>query len=1079
MLVNNKSKSFLSLAISLAIILLSLAVPVNMQISASAETYPTPPEGITVWNGNTEEIATAPDTNDYHVYTAEQLAYVLSTDQEWKSIYLENDIYLNDLSDFEIWDYMDPANNWIGNDSVSKFTHVSIYGNNHIIYGLFDYEEGGNAGLVHTNKTQGHLYFYNLGIDYAYISGRYASAFLATMDTGNDGWCNVTFQDCFVGENVKIIGTEGSGGFIGGYGWYSGIQTNGNINLTNCYSLATVTGDAGIKKGAFCGGTMCKNIKMEHCYTNQSTMFGYITPYWDGGQYGKVDPTVNYSPEALCQESYYYTTACTDEMMQGNYAAVQMTGLGSAYSVTDGYPVLACFDKNNEYKTFSEVQGELFAGGAGTEAEPFLISTKDNLKNMLNYFGGNNHYKLTNDIYVNYLDSFDLESGNAKDANNPPESWFAAASDNGYTNKIDGKVGIFNGTVDGDGYAVHGIRFPRQSQWGSDELYTFYAGFIPIMGNGAIKNLTIADSFMSVTNRDSNTAVIGTVAGKIKGTVDLSSIMIEDTVMNEVLRRGGGEYSTIHSGVVGIADADSTINFTDIGMYANIKDDNGLSAYASGLVSEHWNSTLTVTNCFTKNVAAFNKNNDVKAMTLTNVFSNAATKVTNPQASWNYGGTNVMSVVGDLTFATLTAAGFDSTNWVADDEGYPVLKCRVDALASREQVTITFMDGDNVINTFSSYLIDENGRPSTLPEVNVEEREGYVLAGWTPEYTVGAAWPTVDTVYTAVWDRIGFMGDINMDDSVDILDLVRLKKYSVGLTVDVDVNNALFVDFEGGSAPLVALRKYLLTGSWHTPGLFADEGYTFVWGDEFNADTLNSDKWQDEEAGTASDRISSNAENLTLDNNALNMRVHSVENEDGTFTYHTASGLKTLSTMNFNYGYLEMKLKAPVQGGVWPAVWLSGLNGPWSADFDKALTRDTFETYGTEVDILEQYQTADTFSTHLHKWYPGSRAVSSHNDSTYTFDGEYHIYGFKWTPEKMSVYVDGNLCYSADLTESFDEESGMEGFQSPHYLRIGNGISTAANGWEESPLTGAVDCTLSVDWIRLYQIPEQGGLWTK
>lgn len=1074
MLVNNKSKSFLSLAISLAIILLSLAVPVNMQISASAETYPTPPEGIKVWDGKTEAIATDPGTNDYHVYTAEQLAYVLSNDQEWKSIYLENDIYLNDLSDFETWDYMDPANNWIGNDSVSKFTHVSIYGNNHIIYGLFDNNEGGSAGLVHTNKTQGHLSFYNLGIDYAYIGGKFASAFLGTMDTGNDGYCDVIFENCFVGENVKIIGTEGSGGFIGGYDWYSGIQDHGNINLTNCYSLATVTGTG--KYGAFCGSTMCKNIKMNHCYTNQSAMFGFITPYWDNGERGKVDPTVNYSPVALNQGSYYYTTACTDEMMKGNYAAVQMTGLGSAYSITDGYPVLACFDKNNEYKTISEVQSELFAGGAGTEAEPFLISTKDNLKNMLNYFGGNNHYKLTNDIYVNYLDSFDLESGNANDANNPPESWFAAASDNGYTNKIDGKVGIFNGTVDGDGYAVHGIRYPRKSQWGSDELYTIYAGFIPFMGNGAIKNLTIADSYMSVTNRDTNTAVIGTVAGKIKGTVDLSSIMIEDTVMNEVLRRGGGEYSTIHSGVVGIADADSTINFTDIGMFANIKDDSGLSAFASGLVSEPWNSNLTVTNCFTKNVAAFNKNNDVKAMTLTNVFSNVATKVTDPKASWNYGGTNVMSVVDDLTFATLTAAGFDSTNWIADSEGYPVLKCRVDALASREEITVTFMDGDKVIKTVSSYPIDENGRPSKLPEVTVDKRVGYVLTGWTPEYIVGAAWPTVDTVYTAVWE---IMGDINMDDSVNILDLVRLKRYNAGQTVAVDAENALFVDFEGPAAQLGALRKYLLSGSWHTPGLFADEGYTFVWGDEFNADTLNSDKWQDEEADTASDRISSNAENLTLDNNALNMRVHSVDNGNGTLTYHTASGLKTLTTMNFKYGYLELKMKAPVQGGLWPSVWLSGLNGPWSADVDKALTKDTFETYGTEVDILEQYQTTNTFSTHLHKWYPGASAVSLHNDSTYTFDGEYHIYGFKWTPEEMSVYVDGILCYTADLTVSFDEESGMEGFQSPHYLRIGNGISTAANGWEESPLTGAVDCTLSVDWIRLYQIPEQGGLWTK
>ena len=58
-------------------------------------------------------------------------------------------------------------------------------------------------------------------------------------------------------KKVLIIG---AGGFIGGYGWYSGIQNNGNINLTNCYSLAKVAGDSA-RKAAFCGNTLCKNIK--------------------------------------------------------------------------------------------------------------------------------------------------------------------------------------------------------------------------------------------------------------------------------------------------------------------------------------------------------------------------------------------------------------------------------------------------------------------------------------------------------------------------------------------------------------------------------------------------------------------------------------------------------------------------------------------------------------------------------------------------------------------------------------------------------------------------------------------------
>ena len=117
----------------------------------------------------------------------------------------------------------------------------------------------------------------------------------------------------------------------------------------------------------------------------------------------------------------------------------------------------------------------------------------------------------------------------------------------------------------------------------------------------------------------------------------------------------------------------------------------------------------------------------------------------------------------------------------------------------------------------------------------------------------------------------------------------------------------------------------------------------------------------------------------------------------------------------------------------------------------------------------------------IHQWYPGAKNALKYNDCTYKFDGEYHIYGFKWTHDEMSVYVDGKLCYSYDLSDNFDKEgysTTMDGFRSPHYLRITNGLDKAATGYD-TPLTADVDCALSIDWIRLYQIPGQGGLWTK
>ena len=355
--------------------------------------------------------------------------------------------------------------------------------------------------------------------------------------------------------------------------------------------------------------------------------------------------------------------------------------------------------------------------------------------------------------------------------------------------------------------------------------------------------------------------------------------------------------------------------------------------------------------------------------------------------------------------------------------------------------------------------------------------------GYTYANTEGATLQFVNEIGFYGGSVLGPMGDMNMDTQVDILDLVRLKRYNADSTVVIDETNELLVDFEGSSAQLAALRMYLLTGNWHTPTLFADEGYTYVWGDEFNAKTLNSNKWVNAVVEKNDTVIASNETNLTLEDSSLNLRVNGEKKKDGTTLYHIAEGLRTHSTMNFQYGYLEMRVKTPIQGGIGTAFWLTGLCGPETSTTYNSLTwDDNFKAYCTEIDIIEQYRRTGVFFTTLHKWYPGDGNAYSNNWITHQIDGEYHTYGFKWTPDEMSVYVDGAKCYSYDLSENFDKtgyNTTMDGFRSPHYLRITNDVTTDIEIEGGPELTADVDCTLSVDWIRLYQIPGVGGLWTK
>ena len=83
-------------------------------------------------------------------------------------------------------------------------------------------------------------------------------------------------------------------------------------------------------------------------------------------------------------------------------------------------------------------------------------------------------------------------------------------------------------------------------------------------------------------------------------------------------------------------------------------------------------------------------------------------------------------------------------------------------------------------------------------------------------------WPTVNAVFTVCDDPL--LGDVNTDGDVNILDIVKLKKYLSKSITDfstVNLYNANLTnavvdkdgDFEIDTADMAALRKYLLTNS--------------------------------------------------------------------------------------------------------------------------------------------------------------------------------------------------------------------------------------------------------------------------
>lgn len=655
-------KRSISLILSAAIVIASAIFTTGLSTTAKALTVP---EGTDVWHGTTQVVTPEDDNKTYNVSTAEQLAWALKSNLEIKKINLTADIYLNDLTDFDSWNSTtEGLHNWTSVElpDPATFCRVEIQGNNHTIYGLYDVNTTGNAGLIHnfTDAWTNYLKCYNLGIDYAYISGKYSGAFVATYNVAqNQGERDIVFENCFVGENVIIdcpADSIGAGGFVGYTSRLYNFYENKKISFKNCYSLVNIKNSGNVKEasyGAFCGNTMLKPITMENCYTDKDKIFGFFEPNRDGDGLYVVDPTTNYASVAL-NSNGNYTTACSVDNMKGIMAAISMSNLGDAYVVTNGYPILKVFSKDLSAIPLGvdSVASKLFGGGRGTEEEPFLISNAQHLRNAIGYFGLGQHYKLTNDIYDNDVNAVKWTDNQGQvNSEKTPKKWFNATDNTDlqkYTG-IDGNKGAFYGYIDGAGHAIHGIYTPFQAQnTNNAERYTYIAALIPVMKSGEIKNLTLSDSYLCTfaKNEDGQKkAYAGGIVGHLIGNADFEKVTVDDSVSVKLFSQYCYDHG--HGAIIGGIAGSITVNLKDVGASCLFAQrENGKQNFM-GLVGRFWGPTINLTNCYSKGVFPVEYNGP-STVNFDNVYTDKADPDGKGDAQTFNGAPNVLdSIVGN------------------------------------------------------------------------------------------------------------------------------------------------------------------------------------------------------------------------------------------------------------------------------------------------------------------------------------------------------------------------------------------------------------------------------------------------
>ncbi|MBO5872657.1 MAG: family 16 glycosylhydrolase, partial [Clostridia bacterium] len=687
----------------------------------------------------------------------------------------------------------------------------------------------------------------------------------------------------------------------------------------------------------------------------------------------------------------------------------------------------------------------VFDKGNGTESDPYIIETAEQLKQVVGVFGGGKFFKLANDIYINNVSYIDWSTGEVTKSGYTPTEWFSGGTTSSTKSYIgnDGETkGSFSGTIDGDGYTVYGVWYPADSN-------NYVVGLIPD-NRGSLKNIKLANSFIK------GTYYTGGISSVTYGTTSFDKVVVDDTVYINGTYATNAPTSAI-GGFVGYSEGVN--NFNDCAFYGNIAKNTVPKAF--GLVGDHYyGAEIHATNSVSLGCAPFQatKNNATtvaqleQRFTASNVYTDTAyacevtvdsetftglkfntigskkdaqgakALMTMPNlfaegTSWYattisstypqlilWGEKNndidksgIYADAGDLAALRLIILGTKSSSdysWteVDDNAGVDILD-----LVTLSMKKVTAPEYEYHMVTASGNSIDYKYVDWTNPEdVTVYYQSGYSNAATELQSYYSAKGITVATKQgepASSEKAIALKSDSSLESGTAKVyvnkDVLYFVVAPTELVVDVKNNKATNTMstavsyFEQMSAPLgmAPVFEISLTENDSAVRTLNGTSYYYAWGDEFNGTSLDSSKWT-----TGVERMSPLVG--TLSDNAQNSII--VNNGSVTLrNYKDSNGnyvqprcLQTTGTMNFRYGYVEIQAQVPFIEGGWPSFWMNSLYTEKRANRKTPYTGVVSDQAHIEYDVLEVMGTECQFTSVLHNWY--AKTVGETNYSAHT-----------------------------------------------------------------------------------------------
>lgn len=253
------------------------------------------------------------------------------------------------------------------------------------------------------------------------------------------------------------------------------------------------------------------------------------------------------------------------------------------------------------------------------------------------------------------------------------------------------------------------------------------------------------------------------------------------------------------------------------------------------------------------------------------------------------------------------------------------------------------------------------------------------------------------------------------------------------------------------------------------PQVFADppagDNYRLMFADDFNGNSLDTNKWSAAYPGWTMPNSAStaSANMVAVSNGELTLAAA----RNGTGSTFTSGSISSYEKFTLTGGYVEARIDLPTTPGSWPAFW--GLYTGWPPEID--IMEYPLDTAAGTGYANNQYHTAYhyTNSSGTNTAGAGQVTVSGTNLGT----TGYHTFGVKWTPGTSGGVV---FYYDGAQKTSW---SGSDMADMVYMYMI---LDYAVGGWPGTPSTtewpaGWTDQT-KVDWVRVWQTNAGGDVTT-